>query len=248
MESDNNNYFRYNTANEQIYTIPKKLWKWVEYRIDYGTGIVTVDGVDYTPAVAKTQLHNQIRLFGLVNDHMSNVAIADFKAYVNDELYLDFEAKEGVGGSGYFHDKIHNVDYYSATATPLVYYEESVPKPIALTDKTLIYQMVAGNRWESFPNPYGTTKTGKHIIVEIEKTEYYNMTKDILVPLDPLPDRGAGGSSDVYLTFDMVYLPSSLDAALNIATADSGANIYISVAANLPADTPIRIYSVDEEA
>lgn len=123
MESDNNLYFRYNTNYEHLYTIPQNRWNWMNVRIYYGTGIVTVDGVDYTPAVAKTQLHNQIKLFG-IDGHEASVALKDVKIYKNNSLFMDLEArKDDVTGAGYFYDKVGQQDYYSNTANPLIYTE-----------------------------------------------------------------------------------------------------------------------------
>ena len=126
MESDSNCYFRYNTDYSHVYTIPQKRWNWSEFNINYGTGVIVVDGVTYTPAVAKTQLHNQVRLFGLAGEHFASVAIKDFKAYKNNALYLDLDPRQdSQTGAGYFYDTVNQQSYYSGTNTPLIYSEWS---------------------------------------------------------------------------------------------------------------------------
>lgn len=130
MESDDNNYFRYNTNYEHTYAIPKKLWKWVDVEIDYSTGKVTFDGTDYTTQNPKTQLHNQIYLFGLPGSHMANIAISEFKVYVNNTLTMDLEPRRDINtGAGYFYDLVGGQDYYSASSTPLKYYENYLDEP-----------------------------------------------------------------------------------------------------------------------
>ena len=122
MESDTNCYFRYNSIYENMYTIPQNRWNWSDVSIDYKTGKVIVDGKIYSTENPKTQLHNQIKLFGLANEHMASVAIKDFKTYKNNELYLDFEPrKDAETGAGYFYDKVNKQNYYSGSNVPLIY-------------------------------------------------------------------------------------------------------------------------------
>lgn len=118
------NDFRWGSGNDDLYHIPKKLWKWVDVEIDYGTSKVTVDGTEYTTQTPKTQNHSPIYLFGFTNTNNSCIAIAELKVYVNDALAMKLEPrKDSTTGEGYFYDTVGEQDYYSLSNVPFVYVE-----------------------------------------------------------------------------------------------------------------------------
>lgn len=118
------NDFRYGSNNDDLYHIPKKLWKWVDVEIDYSTSKVTVDGVEYTTQNPKTQLHYPIYIFGFTNTNGSYIAISELKVYINDTLEMNLEPrKDSSTGVGYFYDTVNQQNYYSGSNSPLIYFE-----------------------------------------------------------------------------------------------------------------------------
>lgn len=234
MESDDNNYFRYNVDYSHTYTIPKKPWKWVNYKINYGTGVVTVDGVDYIPAVAKTQLHNQVYLFGLPGSHMANVAITDFKVYKNNTLYLNFEPrKDASTGAGYFYDTVGQQNYYSDSSTPLSYVEIGDTEELEL-----IYSLQSGGVWETFANPNST----EPLIVEAYTEGAYTsgfpqiIDRKYTVDLSLLPSLDSGG--DPYTTIGL----TAYNVPINMRTGNNNATVYISTNGTLQSSESVRVY------
>lgn len=234
MESDNNNYFRYNTSYENMYTIPRRIWKWASVKIDYALGKVTVDGVEYTTQNPKTQLHNQVYLFGLAGSHMTNVAITDFKVYKNNTLYLNFEPREDAStGAGYFYDTVGQQDYYSDSSTPLSYVEIGDTEELEL-----VYSLQSGGVWETFANPNST----EPLIVEAYTEGAYTsgfpqiIDRKYTVDLSLLPSLDSGG--DPYTTIGL----TAYNVPINMRTGNNGATVYISANGTLQSSESVRVY------
>lgn len=116
-EGDNNLAFRYTTGN--VDNIPSKPYKWVDLELDYTAGTCKYDGITYG-GIQKTQLHNQIYLFGLSNYQLSYCALSDIQIYKNGNLYMNLVPMDDSNG-GYYYDTVGQQSYRSASSTPLIY-------------------------------------------------------------------------------------------------------------------------------
>lgn len=100
--------------------------KWlspVDVEIDYSTGDIKYDGVTYSGS-PKSQLHNQITIFGNPSNRQGNLILFGLQVYTNDNLVMDLvPMKDLQSGAGYLHDTIGGQDYFSGSNTPLFYGE-----------------------------------------------------------------------------------------------------------------------------
>lgn len=111
--------FRYTTNNVDVIT--PKYWEWVDVEFDYTKGTFLYAG-DVYGGTPKTQLHNQIYLFGLPSGRDGWCAYSTIEVYKNGTLYMNLEPRlDKETNAGYYYDTINNIPYYSSTSYPLVY-------------------------------------------------------------------------------------------------------------------------------
>ena len=127
---NNKNEFRY--SSNGIVPVPMKTDEWIDVKIDYSTGILTYDGIEYGGGVS-TKPHNQIKVFGF-SSHYTSVEISDIKIYKNNELFMHLIPKSDISNEGYYYDLVGGQNYYSTTDTPLLYMQNHMPVYIKPSD------------------------------------------------------------------------------------------------------------------
>lgn len=111
--------FRYTTNNVDVIT--PKYWEWVDVELDYTNGTFLYGDTVYG-GIPKSQLHNQIYLFGLPSGRYGWCAYSTIEVYKNGVLYMNLEPRlDKETNAGYYYDTINNIPYYSSTSSPLVY-------------------------------------------------------------------------------------------------------------------------------
>lgn len=152
--------FRYTTSNVDVIT--PKYWEWVDVELDYTKGTCLYGGNVYG-GIPKTQLHNQIYLFGLPSGRDGWCAYSTIEVYKNGTLYMNLEPRlDKETNAGYYYDTINNIPYYSSTSYPLVYGAMSSDGGSSIIKSSLTLKYSSGT---AGTENYTVTENAKYMII-----------------------------------------------------------------------------------
>ena len=152
--------FRYTTNNVDVIT--PKYWEWVDVELDYTNGTFLYGDTIYG-GIPKTQLHNQIYLFGLPSGRDGWCAYSTIEVYKNGILYMNLEPRlDKETNAGYYYDTINNIPYYSSTSSPLVYEAMSSDGGGGIIKSSLTLKYSSGT---AGTETYTITENAKYMII-----------------------------------------------------------------------------------